>query len=136
MPFATPQDVAGRLGRELTEAETTQTPILLSDAELLIRSRVPDLDERVQAGTLAEPVVVMVEAYAVARVLRNPEGFRQEQDGDYMYTLDSRVASGRLAILDEEWRLLGVSAGAFTITPYLNPCPTVYVDPWRDPWGS
>ena len=131
MAYASPADVADRLGRPLSEAEQTQAPVLLEDAELLIRNRIRDLDERVAAGEILEAAVVMVEANAVARVLRNPEGFRQEQSGDYMYTLDAQVASGRLFIDDAEWRLLGVAPTAFTIVPKIGtptgPCP----DPWR-----
>ena len=130
MAYASPADVADRLGRPLTEAEQTQAPVLLEDAEILIRARIPDLDDRIADGLLSEAVVVMVEANAVMRVLRNPEGYRQEQDGDYMYSVDPQVASGRLFIADDEWRLLGVSR-AFTIVPYLAPPSCPELDPWR-----
>lgn len=120
MAYAQPEDVESRLGRPLTTEEATQTPVLLSDVELLIRSRIPDLDALVESGAILEGLVVMIEANAVVRVLRNPEGFRQEQEGDYMYTRAAATASGALTITDDEWRLLGVSAGAFTIAPYLS----------------
>src|SRR5690606_10158648 len=64
--------------------------------------------------------VVMVECEAVMRLIRNPEGYTQETDGNYSYSIDSRVASGRLSILPEEWALLGYSQGVIVLSPRIK----------------
>lgn len=119
MAYAQPSAVADRLGRELDASETTIVNTRLGDAELLIRSRVKDLDARVAADPVYELIVVMVEADMVLRLIKNPDGYTQETDGNYSYMISSAVASGRLEIRDDEWALLGVTAGMFVISPYL-----------------
>ncbi len=129
MSYANVADVEARLGRPLTDAERDLAAVLLEDAETLIRAKIPDLDERIADGRLRREVVVMIEANAVVRVLRNPGGYRSETAGDYSYTLDTRAAAGYLTIPDSDWRLLGVRPGAFTIRPAFprQPCPTRWV---------
>jgi hypothetical protein len=119
MAYAHPSDVEARLGRELDSSETTIVNTRLGDAELLIKSRAKDLDARIEAGSLDQALVVMVEAEMVLRLIKNPDGFVQESDGNYSYMISSAVASGRLELLPDEWALLGVSSGMFTIDPYL-----------------
>lgn len=121
MAYATVDDVAVRLGRDLDDAEQRLAAVLLDDAEERIRARIPDLDDRVAASEHYRALVVSVEAAAVVRVLRNPGGYRSETEGTYAYTLDTRAAAGFLTILDDEWALLGVAHGAFTAVPYLDP---------------
>lgn len=133
MSLAVPQDVASRLGRELTPEETTQVATLLADAELLIRARIKNLDDLISTGALDRALVIMVEANSVMRVVRNPEGFKSEVDGNYSYEFASSVASGHLEILDYEWSLLGVTDRIFFIHPRL-PRPTLKAPPefWWD----
>lgn len=120
MAYATSADVAARLGRDLTESETGIVDARLADVELMIRNRVEDLDERVSLGKTSRDVVVMVEAEAVLRLIRNPDGYRQETDGNYSYVLSEAVASGRLIILDHEWVLLGARVGVASIAPKIR----------------
>lgn len=117
MAYASSSDVQDRLGRPLTDDETTQVEALLNDAEVLIKTKVPDLEDQVTAGDLDEAIVVMIEANAVVRLIRNPNGYTSETDGSYSYQINWRLASGSLQILDSEWSLLGVSAGVFVIHP-------------------
>jgi hypothetical protein len=131
--YATVDDVVARF-RPLTPEEEALAATLLDDAETRIRFRVRDLDSRV-ADPEYHKLVVLVEVGAVLRVLRNPEGYRSESDGDYSYTLSVQVASGLLDILDGEWRLLGVFRGAFTIAPTIGaprcgPLPPRHRGPW------
>ncbi|MFE2912822.1 Gp19/Gp15/Gp42 family protein [Kitasatospora indigofera] len=131
MAYATVQDVEDRYLGQLTTDEQALAEVLLGDAENLIRSRVRDLDTRVTDPNYLA-AVVQVESNAVLRVVRNPDGYRQEMDGNYSYSISAAVASGFLSILDNEWALLGVRPGAFTITPVLRPaCLPVRV---RRPW--
>lgn len=117
MAIATVDDVQDRLDRELTDDEKRLAATLLEDVEAIIRSRVRNLLRRAAADESYRQIVVMVEANAVLRVLRNPEGYRQETEGNYSYSLNAAVASGHLFVLGSEWELLGANRGAFTITP-------------------
>ncbi|GAA1940399.1 Gp19/Gp15/Gp42 family protein [Amycolatopsis minnesotensis] len=125
MALATVGDVSARLGRDLSPDEATQVSTLLGDAELLIKTRIPDLLARVAAGTIDSAVVIMIEANMVARVVRNPDGYVQETDGNYSYQVSTAVASGRLSVLDDEWSWLGITRGVFLLVPKVN-------IPWRD----
>ncbi|WP_405159842.1 phage Gp19/Gp15/Gp42 family protein [Nocardia sp. NBC_01499] len=106
--LATPEDVARWLGRTLSEPERNLAGVLVDGAARKIMARVPDLAAKLATGVLDIETVIMVQANAVCRVLRNPEGFRSEAAGSFSYQVDSRVAAGFLAILPEEWRDLGV----------------------------
>lgn len=139
MAYATPADVEISLGRDLSASETTQVTGLLERAELIITRRITDLTDRIADDAALEDVVVMVEADVVARVIRNPDGNRQESIDDYSYTRDPNVAAGYLYLTDEEWALLLTSPGtstaseAFTITPYGEPGYSVEPDAWVTP---
>lgn len=114
MAYAQASDVSARLGRPLTADETTQVAALLGDAEIDIRERIPDLDTRAEdEDYLAK--VIRVEASAVARLVRNPDGHIGETDGNYSYQLNWRLNTGQLEITDQEWKLLGVSHNVSTI---------------------
>lgn len=117
MSYASSSDVQDRLGRPLTEDETTQVEALLADAEVLIKQKIPDLDEKVESEEISTQVVVMVESNAVVRLLRNPNGYTGETDGTYSYQISWRLASGSLTITDHEWGLLGLSSGVFSVNP-------------------
>lgn len=123
MAYATVTDVATRLGRELTDAEERQVVAWLEDLEVTILGRVPNLYALVDDGSLHERVVVMIEAAAIIRVLRNPDGKLTERIDDYSWTRASSTAEGTLGLLDSEWEQLTVdsSTGAFSIRPYYEP---------------
>ena len=129
MAYASVEDVQDRLGRPLTDEERALAATLLDDVEAMLRGRIPDLDDRVAADPNYRALVVMVEANAVCRVLRNPDGVRQETEGNYSYSLNVAAAAGYLLVLDLEWGLLGAASGAWTITPVLR---AAYCHP--DPW--
>lgn len=120
MTYANVTDVGTRLGRPITTAdEIAQVNAWLADVEALILSRIPTLAADVTAGAPSEAVVVMVEANAVVRKVRNPEGKVSEDIDDYRYRLSENAARGELFLTDEEWALLepGSGGGAFTIVP-------------------
>ncbi len=111
MTYAQPSDVSARSGRELSDEETSLVSTRLEDAERMILRKIPDLADRISAGDIAEADVVQVEAEAVLRLVRNPEGYHSEQDGTYGYTFSRDLASGRLEITREEWEILGLRTG-------------------------
>lgn len=117
MAYATVADVETRLGRDLTDEEEAQVTELLEDVETLIKTRIPDLDAKVADGTIPERLVVMVEVNAVIRVLRNPDAYVSETDGNYSYTRSQDGSSGYLNILPIEWDWLFGGGGMFQIVP-------------------
>lgn len=117
MALATSTDVSVRWARELTPEEEALVNLRLEEVERMVRRRIPDLDQRITAGTVLEADVVQVEADAVLRLVRNPEGYLSETDGNYTYTLQRSDdgPAGRLALTPEEWRVLGVTTGALSV---------------------
>lgn len=132
MAYASVEDVEARLGRDLDTSESQIVSTRLNDVELMIRNRIPDLDTKVSTGVIDPQLVVMVECDAILRLVRNPEGFTAETDGNYSYQISKEVASGKLDILPGEWALLGVRAGAFTIRPSLAPLYGNCSFPWEN----
>lgn len=114
MSYATAQDVAAGF-RPLTDPEALIVPTLLDRAEAILLASVPSVDARIDGGSLSVQVVVAVEAAMVERVLRNPEGRRQESQSidDYTtsWTIDNAVSSGALYVSEAEVALLSPPAG-------------------------
>lgn len=115
MAYATFEDVEVRFFRPLTEEEQPLVEQRLQDAENKIRRRIPDLDSKIVDDPDFESVVIQVCCDAVIRLVRNPEGYIQETDGNYAYQLSMYNADGRLTILPEEWIDLGVRKGISVI---------------------
>lgn len=113
--YATVDDVRVRLGKSLDPDEVTLVETRLADVERMIRRRIPDLDEKIQDGDVELADVVQVEADAVLRLVRNPEGLLSETDGNYSYMFRQDLVSGRLEILPEEWEILGVRQGRMAV---------------------
>ncbi|BBC53821.1 putative portal protein [Mycobacterium phage PP] len=120
MAIATPTDVENRWVRELSEEETTLVSTRLDDAERMLKRRVGDLQAKITSGDLDEADVKQVEAEMVLRLLRNPEGFTSETDGQYTYMLHQQLASGKLEVTDDEWEALGIRRrGMFQLYPQI-----------------
>lgn len=132
MAYAQYTDVEARLGRTLDTSEQQIVTTRLNDVELMIRYRIPDLDTKVSTGVIDPALVVMVECDAILRLIRNPEGFTAETDGNYSYQISKEVASGKLDVLPGEWALLGIRNGAFTIRPSLAPLYSSCPYPWEN----
>lgn len=119
--FANVEEVEARAGRDLTDAEQALAQALLEDATALIELEVGDFPDAVP------PIVVAVTCAMVLRVVRNPEGVRQEGIEDAQRIRSEVAASGQLELLPGERQLLvkalaratgsTSSGGAFTIVP-------------------
>lgn len=117
MTYAVASDVTVRWAKTATAEQTSLINVRLADVERMLLRRV-NLAAGITAGTFVAADVVQIEADAVLRLVRNPEGYLSETDGDYTYMLAQQLASGKLEILDEEWETLGlVSSGMFLIVP-------------------
>ena len=124
MTYATVADVSTRLGRPITEPlETAQVTAWLEDVEGMILRRVPDLTERVAANNPLLATVVKVEANAVIRKIRNPDGKVSETIDDYTYRLGGDARRSDLFLTDDEWSeiLPVVISGAFSTRPGFEP---------------
>lgn len=121
MSYATFEDVEVRFFRDLLPEERDLVEARLDDAEGKIRSRIRNLDQKVLENPDYLSTVVRVCVDAVIRLIRNPEGFVQETDGNYTYMLSQSSAEGRLTILTEEWQDLGIrkSVGVVHTIPLL-----------------
>lgn len=108
MAYATSADVAVRWARTPSDEDAALIEVRLDDVERMIRRRIPDLDAQITSEGINEEDLKQVESDAVLRLVRNPEGYLSESDGNYTYMLRSDLASGRLEILPEEWAMLGL----------------------------
>ncbi|MEU1293055.1 hypothetical protein ABZ439_11575 [Streptomyces sp. NPDC005840] len=112
MALATLDDLADRLGRDLTAEEQRRATAWLTDAEALILSRFPQYEAAPTA------VAKKVCCAMVLRVLNNPDGKRQESVDDYSYTIDSSRSRGEVYLSrDEEGELRPARTSAFSIVP-------------------
>lgn len=111
MPDASFADVTDRYTGPLV-LDPAKTETLIGDAGVVLRSPqyVPDLDARLADGRTSAAAVRIVVVRMVLRVLRNPEGFKNEQAGDYGYSVDTAVASGRLFLTADDLALLGLGS--------------------------
>jgi hypothetical protein len=114
MAFASVDDVAVRWSRDLSCEERELVSVRLEDVERLIRRRVPTLDDRLAAGSIDVEDLIQVEADAVLRLCRNPEGYVSETDGNYTYQLSKDLATGKLTLTSDEWAMLGVYRNRLT----------------------
>ena len=120
MAYATLEDVQARYHLPIEESLHNLVESRLEDAENKIRVRIPALDERIAQGRVAESTVIRVTADAVIRLLRNPEGFISETDGNYTYQRGQTDGASDLTIPADDWRDLGVRKGMRTIQPSLE----------------
>jgi hypothetical protein len=126
--YASAQDVEVRLGRGLESSETLMVETRLADAERMLKRRIPDLPSMAANDEDFRAEVIRVEAEMILRLVKNPDGYSQESDGNYSYAIYQAVASGKLEVTDDEWESLGVKGGGmFTITPVVEAPP--FFDP-------
>lgn len=95
------------LMRPLDEREEEYVEGYLEAAKGILYERLPALPEREATSERVASLVGYVTGQMVARVFRNADGiYKTESDGDYSYTIDTSVASGRLYVSKEELRML------------------------------
>lgn len=98
---ATTTDVVNRW-RPLSTQETTNAQTFLDDAWVMLKRRAAGLEDAMALDVDLTSEVVRVITTAVLRVLKNPDGKRQESIDDYSWTRDQAVSAGLLYFTDEE----------------------------------
>ena len=102
-------DIAARW-RPLTDAEGVAALAFVGAATRLIRATLPTLQQRVDAGLVDPELVDDIIISMVLRVLKNPDGIRQESesidDFTHSWTVDSAQSTGGLYLTLDERSLL------------------------------
>lgn len=111
--YATVADVCALLMRPVTNSEKEFLPALLERALRMIDRTASQYG--IEFKDLDAGAVKDVQADMVARLVRNPEGLRSENDGQYAYQIDTRSASGRLELTDSDLASLGLFAPSFGV---------------------
>ncbi|ASR86473.1 head-to-tail adaptor [Mycobacterium phage Changeling] len=121
MAYATANDVVVLWAKEPEPEVMALIGRRLEQVERMLKRRIPNLDLQVLANPTFKADLIDIEADAVLRLVRNPEGYLSETDGAYTYQLQSDLSQGKLVILDEEWETLGVNSlrRSFVIVPNL-----------------
>jgi hypothetical protein len=117
VPFATADDVD--VMRSLDSDERDRATVLLRYASAQIRKNLPDIDTRIASGALDPDLANLAAVQMVLRVLRNPDGVRQESVGPSAISYDNTQASGKVQFTADELALLapaptGTGVGAAT----------------------
>lgn len=96
-------DLASRW-RPLSADEQIVGQTLLGDAWVILKRRLPTIEDDIAADTTGdlEADVVRVLAAATLRVLKNPDGYKQESIDDWSGTRHGAAATGTLFFTDEE----------------------------------
>lgn len=98
---ATTDDLEARW-RPLSAQEATVGGTLLDDAWGMLQRRVDGIADLLADDADLEAEVVRILATAVLRVMKNPDGKRQESIDDYSWTRDNAVSAGVLYFTDDE----------------------------------
>lgn len=109
MSYASAADVVTLWAKEPEPEVLALIERRLEQVERMIRRRIPNLDAQAAISSTFEADLIDIEADAVLRLVRNPEGYMSETDGAYTYQLQQDLSVGRLEILDDEWQTLGVN---------------------------
>lgn len=106
MAFATTDDIAARLGRDLTDAETTMADLLLDGATAVIAEAAGKDDDWAESLDPVPQVLRFVAVEVVHRTLCNPQSLESasEQLGAYQHSERFRAgaAGGGLALTGTE----------------------------------
>lgn len=124
MPFADATDVAARW-RTLTSDEQARANVLAEDASDMIRTRWPDVDDRVAAGKLTAASLTRVVANMVKRamIVGDNEGLesRSENAGPFGYSDKFTNPNANLYFTAEDVRLLDGRVGRRAFAVDLSP---------------
>jgi hypothetical protein len=121
-PFATSAELSARW-RSLTQAETQTADVLLDDASQIIRERVPDVDARIESGTLSRKTASRIACAMTKRAMIGGGGdsvaSQGQTAGPFALTQSFANPMGNLYLGKDDLIALGVSRGgkAFSVVP-------------------
>lgn len=135
MAWATFTDVTSRWVGSDTPTDEALVAALIADAEAVILSEYPRIQERIDAGSLPLPVVVMVIVRMVSRVLRNPEGltYVQQTTGPFGQAKNYGATAADIWLTSDEEEMLAPKrkGKAFEVDLAPNALPGVPVPPYN-----
>src|SRR5690349_11160375 len=88
--------------RPLSDQESINGETFLDDAWRMLTRRVSTIEADIASDDDLSADVVRVLATAVLRVMKNPDGYRQESIDDYVWIRDQAVSAGLLYFTDSE----------------------------------
>lgn len=108
MAWATFDDVVSRWVGSGAPTDQDLVNALISDAEQVILSEYPAIQDRIDSGALPEARVTFVVTSMVSRVLRNPDGvtYWQQQTGPFGQARNFGADSVGIYLTDNEIKLL------------------------------
>lgn len=116
--YASSSDVGAKWAGYDTAQHQVRADVLIGEAETLIQDRIPDLALRISNGVISTKTVNHVVTSMVIRVLRNPEGYRSESDGDYNYAYaPGAYTPGEVGLTVSDLSRLRGSRGGVTVGP-------------------
>ena len=122
MAFATTEDVANRLGADLTDSQTTQATSVLELVALEIADSCGKPESWISTVGTVPPALKVISVEATIRVLHNPTGARsrQEQLGQFGHSESFKDSDGGALITEAEARrarhaVFGRSAGSVRV---------------------
>lgn len=137
MAIITTSDIESRW-RPLTSAEALIAPTLIDDVEAWAMLAVPTLEAALVSPSAAfAQNVKRILATAIIRVLKNPQAYRSESDGDYSYSFDRVVSSGELNLSAADLRMLGGGRRRFYSATVSDPALDLIGRPsWPESWSE
>lgn len=108
MAWATFADVTDRWAGSGAPDDEALVESLIADAEAVVLSKYPQIQDRIDSGALPLRVVTMVVVRMVSRVLRNPENlsYWQQQTGPFGQARNFGSEGSDIWMTDEELTLL------------------------------
>ncbi len=118
--YADVADVANRYEGEIPASRRDWIATLVEDAEQVLYTEIPSLDERVGDGRLSAGTVRRVVCSMVLAVVRNPSGYSSQTAGEFSYSFQGAGGTGanpggRLVLSAADRRALLGSRRATTV---------------------
>jgi hypothetical protein len=135
MSWATPQDIIDRWVGNDVPTDTDLMEALIADAEAVILSEFPKIQERIDDDELPLAVVTLVVSRMVSRLLRNPENltYWQQQTGPFGQARNYGGNSSDIWLSDQELTLLAPKkrGKAFEVNQGFDAVSPAVVDDFR-----
>lgn len=119
-------DVQDSYDKTIDPARAPWVSQKIDEAVRELLSYIPTLPQRIEKGLVDREFVIDKVVGSVLRVVRNPEGFESESEGDYTYRINKTVASGDIWYLERDLLSMGWVLPTKRQTPR-----TVYARPSR-----